>query len=205
MIMATDRDDNAIRIFSVESTPFGSAFSEWCVRWLKWCLEQPIEHNPAKDMTGKKCCQNQSGPVWFLAGTFGGQATRKCTIPMKKAIMFPIIEKECSFAEDRDITTESDLISRTIDQTSRISHLEASIDGLAVQHLSRYRVQTRVFDLVFPKNNVYSVQEGSTRATSNGFWILLEPLSAGEHKIYFKGVHRQPDFRTEVTYELFVK
>jgi hypothetical protein len=203
--MATDRDNNGIRVFSVESAPFGLPFSEWCVRWVKWCLEQPTESNSAKDMTGKNCCQNQSGPVWFLAGTFGGPATRRCTIPMEKAIMFPILEKECSFEEDKDIATETDLTSRTADQTSRISHLEASVDGVPLQNLSRYRVQTRVFDLVFPKNNVYSVHEGPTRATSNGFWILLEPLSAGEHKIYFKGVHRQPDFHTQVTYELFIK
>jgi hypothetical protein len=205
MIMPTDRDNNAIRIFSVESAPFGLQFSEWCVRWVKWCLEQSIETNPAKDMTGKNCCQNQSGPVWFLAGTFGGSATRNCTIPMEKAIMFPILEKECSFAEDKDITTEADLISRTTDQTSHISHMEASIDGVTLQNLGRYRVQTRVFDIVFPKNNVYYVQEGPTRATSNGFWVFLEPLSAGEHKIYFKGVHGQPDFQTEVIYHLFIK
>jgi hypothetical protein len=204
--MVTDGDDNnTIRMFSVESVPFGLPFAEWCVRWVKWCLERPIETNPAKDITGKNCRQNQSGPVWFLAGTFGGPATRKCTIPMEKAVMFPIIEKECSFAEDKDITTEEDLISRTIDQTSRLSHLEASVDGVTLQNLRKYRVQTRVFDLVFPKSNVYSVQEGPTRATSNGFWVFLEPLSAGEHKIYFKGVHTQPDFHTEVTYYLFIR
>ena len=201
-----DRDNNnAIRIFSVESAPFGLQFSEWCVRWVKWCLEQPIETNPAMDATGRNCCQNQSGPVWFLAGTFGGPATRKCTLPMEKAIMFPVIEKECSFAEDKDISTEADLISRTTDQTSNISHLEASVDGVTLQDLRRYRVQTHVFDLVFPKNNVYSVQEGPTRATSNGFWVFLEPLCVGEHKIYFKGVHRHPDFHTEVTYHLHIK
>ncbi|HKI08036.1 MAG TPA: hypothetical protein VKA09_06545 [Nitrososphaeraceae archaeon] len=203
--MSSVRDNRSIRVFSVESAPFGLAFSEWCVRWLKWCLEQPIEDNPAKDMTGKNCCQNQSGPVWFLAGTFGGPVMRRCTIPTEKAIMFPILEKECSFAEDKDITTEADLISRTKDLTSRISHLEASVDGVTLQNLSGYRVQTPVFDLVFPKNNIYSVHEGPTQATSNGFWILLEPLSAGEHMIYFKGVHRQPDFHTQVTYELFIK
>jgi hypothetical protein len=203
--VATDRNDKDIHMFSIESAPFGLQFSEWCVRWVKWCLEQPIEINPAKDITGKNSCQNQSGPVWFLAGTFGGSVTRRCTIPMEKAIMFPIIEKECSFAEDKHIKTEADLISRTSDETSRISHLEASVDGVTLQDLSKYRVQTPVFDLIFPKNNVYSVHEGPTRATSNGFWVFLEPLSAGEHKIYFKGVHRQPDFHTEVTYHLFIK
>ena len=203
--MSTDRDDKDIRMFPVESAPFGLPFSEWCIRWVKWCLEQPIENNPAKDMTGKNCCQNQSGSVWFLAGTFGGSVTRRCTIPPEKAIMFPILEKECSFAEDIDIKTEADLISRTLDETSRISHVEASVDGVTLRNLNKYRVQTPVFDLVFPKNNVYSVPEGRTRAASNGFWVFLEPLSAGEHEIYFKGVHRQPDFNIEVTYHLFIK
>jgi len=180
-------------------------FSEWCIRWVKWCLEQPIDSNPAKDMTGKNCCQNQSGPVWFLAGTFGGSATRKCTIPNGKAIMFPILEKETSFVEDKDITSETDLVSRTTDQTSRISHMEASIDGVPLQNLDRCRVQTPVFEIVFPKANVYQVQEGPTQGTSNGIWVFLEPLSVGQHKIYFKGVHTQPDFETEVTYDLLIK
>ncbi|HJU35459.1 MAG TPA: hypothetical protein VJ695_10085 [Nitrososphaera sp.] len=203
--MTAENEGNTFRVFSTNSAPFGLQFSDWCVRWVKWCLEQPIETNPAKDMTGKHCCQNQSGPIWFLAGTFGGSATRKCTVPSGKAIMFPILEKECSFVEDTDIRTETDLISRATDETSRISHIETSIDGIALQNLNRYRVQTPVFEIVFPKNNVYGVKEGPTRATSNGFWILLEPLSPGEHTIYFKAAHRKPDFQTEVTYQLLFK
>jgi hypothetical protein len=203
--MAPNGNRAMVRLFSTDSAPFGTKFSEWCVRWVKWCLEEPIETNPAKDMTGEKCGQNQSGPVWFLAGTFGGSVTRKCTIPMGKAILFPILEKETSFVEDNDITTEADLVSRTIDQTSRISHVEASVDGVTLQNLSRYRVHTPVFDLIYPKHNVYHVQEGPTRAVSSGIWVFLEPLSAGEHTIYFKGMHRQPDFQTESTYEIFIR
>ncbi|MFL6486983.1 MAG: hypothetical protein ACJ71D_09785 [Nitrososphaera sp.] len=203
--MAHDSNPESIRLFSVDSAPFGLKFPEWCVRWVKWCLEQPVETNPAKDTTGKNCSQNQSGPVWFLAGTFGGSIARKCTLPVGKAILLPILEKETSFAEENDLTTESDLIARTLEQTSRVSQLEASIDGVTLQNLRKYQVLTPVFDLIYPRNNVYQVQEGRTRAVSNGFWVFLEPLSAGEHRIYFKGAHSQPDFHSEATYEILIK
>ena len=57
--------------------------------------------NPITDLTGRYCCEGQKSPVWFLAGTFGNSVRRKCSIPHHSAIFFPIIEKECSFAEER--------------------------------------------------------------------------------------------------------
>ncbi|MBV9176460.1 MAG: hypothetical protein JO297_05430 [Nitrososphaeraceae archaeon] len=198
--MIANNDDP--HIFSINSKPYGSSYSDWCIRWIKWLLEQPRESNPAIDTSGENCAQNQHGPVWFLAGTFGGSATRKCNIPLGKAILFPIIEKECSFAEDNDLKIETDLISRTTKFMNSVTHLELSIDGITLQNLNKYRVQTPVFDLMFPRNNVYGVKEGKTRSTCNGFWIFLGPPTVGDHKIYFRGADR--DFNTEVTYYLVV-
>jgi hypothetical protein len=189
-------------ISPVDSKPYGLPYSDWCIRWIKWLLEQPKKSNPAIDTTGKNCAHNQDGPVWFLAGTFGGSATRKCNIPLGKAILFPIIEKECSFAEDKDLKIETELMSRTTKFINSVTHLELSIDGIILQNLNKYQMQTPVFDLVFPRNNVYGVDEGKTRSTCNGFWIFLEPLTAGYHKIYFRGA--DPNFNTEVTYDLIV-
>ncbi|MGB8034973.1 MAG: hypothetical protein WCF03_14255 [Nitrososphaeraceae archaeon] len=189
-------------VFSVDSKPYGLLYSDWCVRWVKWLLEQPMESNPAIDTTGKNCAQNQNGSVWFLAGTFGGSATRKCNIPPGKAILFPVIEKECSFVEDKDLKFEMELIARTTKFMNSVTHLELFIDGIIVRNLNKYHVQTPVFDLIFPRNNVYEVEEGITRSTCGGFWIFLEPLPTGDHKIYFRGT--DPDFNTEVTYYLIV-
>ena len=52
--------------------------------------------------------------VWFLAGTFGNVnlIRRKCIVPLGKAIFFPILEKEDSFAEDVDLRSELELASR---------------------------------------------------------------------------------------------
>jgi len=58
----------------------------------------PIDHHPLYDTAD--CSAGQSGPVWFLGGTFTtieqspgvvvGIANRTCTVPADKALFFPI-------------------------------------------------------------------------------------------------------------------
>jgi len=44
-------------------------------------LSIPAAHSPIADTTGKDCTQQQSGPIFYLAGTSGGGAvTRKCAV-----------------------------------------------------------------------------------------------------------------------------
>jgi hypothetical protein len=59
-------------------------------RW-NWALQFPAATNPVEDPTGESCHLGQQGPVWFLAGTFGGTVTRTCTIPEGKFLFFPIV------------------------------------------------------------------------------------------------------------------
>lgn len=35
--------------------------------------------------------------MWFLAGTFGGPATRECSIPAGKQLFFPLVNRWCVF------------------------------------------------------------------------------------------------------------
>lgn len=63
------------------SKPYGLTYGEWTAKWWQWTLSTPKDVNPGGDTTGKNCALKQSGPVWFLSGTFGGSATRVCTIP----------------------------------------------------------------------------------------------------------------------------
>jgi hypothetical protein len=159
-------------------------------------LSIPRKENPCLDETGKYCSINQNNKnVWFLAGTFGNIITvkRKCIIPVGKAIFFPLLVKEDSFAEDSDLKTETELIKRSRDATDKVLHMEATIDRNKViderraDQLEKYRVQSEVFDLVFPEGNIYDVRPGLTRSVCDGFWLFIKPLSLGKHKIRFKG------------------
>jgi hypothetical protein len=124
-----------------------------------------------------------------LTGTFGniGPIKRKCIIPARKAIFFPVLVKEDSFAEDSDLKMEADLIRRCEQAMNRLINIEAFIDEQKMENLENYRVQSKVFDLIFPEENVYSVRPGSTRSVCDGYWLFVKPLEAGTHSIFFKG------------------
>src|SRR5215212_2809754 len=132
-------------------------------------LSIPKKKNLSLDETGKCCSMNQNDKnVWFLTGTFGNivPVKRKCTIPAGKAIFFPILEKE-----DSDLKTELELIKRSGDATNRVVHMEATIDGEKVDQLGSYRVQSEVFNLTFPEDNVYDVRPRLTRSVCDGYWF----------------------------------
>ncbi|HEY7079650.1 MAG TPA: hypothetical protein VH500_08115 [Nitrososphaeraceae archaeon] len=177
-------------LFQRDEEPFGKSWEEWAVSWCRWIFSFSKEQNPAIDKTGKYCGDEQHNrEVWFLAGTFGNLVTikRKCIIPKKRAIFFPVLEKEDSFAEDTDLHAESDLIDRCKAAIDNVIHMEATIDGKKIEHLENYRVRSPVFDLIFPDQNVYYVKPGLTRSVCDGYWLFIKPLKTGTHYIHFKG------------------
>ena len=66
--------------FPPGTDPYDLSYGEWSAEWWKWLHSSPEDRNPATDTTGAFCAENQnaSGPVWFLAGTFGSKEVRSC-------------------------------------------------------------------------------------------------------------------------------
>jgi hypothetical protein len=82
--------------------------------------------------------------------------------------------------------------------------LEASVDGIPLQDLSAYRVQSPIFSITLPEDAIFGLPSGTFEPNvSDGYWLMLVPLSAGEHTIYFKAVSAG-GFTTEVTYNLTI-
>jgi hypothetical protein len=102
--------------------------------------------------------------------------------------MFPVYKAECSYAEYSQYKTESELCNCAKDQTDNVISLDASIDGIKIDNLKqKYRVQSQLFDVMFPNNNVFGVSAGPSKAVSDGYWVILQPLSPGRHEIHFSG------------------
>jgi hypothetical protein len=168
--------------------PFGKSWEKWAAIWCNWLLSIPRDRNPAVDETGKNSSQNQRDEnVWFLAGTFGNNipVRRKCTVPESRAILFPIADKEDSFAEDLDLINEVQLSTRARTSMDRLIYLQLIVDGKKLLNIKEYRVHSEFFDLTFPENNVYDAEPGLTRSICDGYWAFLRPLPIGAHKIYF--------------------
>lgn len=177
-------------LFDRNDHPFGISWESWVETWYKWIISIPKKENPCLDVTGKYCSVYQNDRnVWFLAGTFGNTTPikRVCTIPLGRAILLPLLVKEDSFAEDSDLSSESQLVKRANDATDKLLYVRATIDSKDVEYPEKYRVRSKVFDLMFPDDNIYDVEPGMTRSVCDGFWLFIKPLQLGKHVIYFSG------------------
>ena len=85
--------------------------------------------------------------------------------------------------------------------------LEASIDGTSLRELASYRVRSPVFSYTVTSDNLTGALAGvHSPAVSDGYWLMLRPLSPGPHTIHVKGVSSPSagSFEAEVTYLLTV-
>ena len=193
------------------SQPYGLTYGEWSAKWWQWAVKIPASNSPISDTTGAHCAVNQSGNVWFLAGTAtstagGPGVTRTCTVPSGKAILFPIINGECSQAEGNG-TTQAQLSACAKSLIDAVTVVTATVDGVDLQNLtppnSPYRVQSPLYTFNAVQDNPFSIPPGPSPSVADGYWILLAPLSTGQHTIHFLG-SIPTVFTTEVTYNLTV-
>jgi hypothetical protein len=101
--------------------------------------------------------------------------------------------------DDPDITLEEMLALFSFNDPDAIE-MYAEIDGVPLQELETYRVfSEEAFDVWLPEDNVWDlvtehfglgriIGEGthSPNAT-DGFWLMVNPLSKGAHVISFNG------------------
>lgn len=207
-------DTTIPRVLSANSTLDGVTYSEWTARWWQWLVSVPLERNPAADTTGEFCAENQNGPVWFLPGTFAGPVDRTCNIPAGKAILIALVNSECNPAEYPDLQTESELRSCAKAGQDSVSELFTRIDGVQLKDtdLESYRVDSPLFNLTLPENNIFGLPPQTTPTVSDGYWVFLEPLSEGSHTIHFRAAIVDPtdptgagNFLTEARYQITVR
>jgi hypothetical protein len=174
-----------------QSHAHGKSYGEWSAAWWQAILGLPLASNP---VLGANCGILQySRQVWFLTGPPSPDATtRTCTIPTGTALFLPIITGECSTVESAPFfgRNEPELraCARALIDGVGVSTLRATIDGVAVQDLVRYRVQSPLFPFAnLPADNFLGVPAGlSGSAVSDGYWLLLHPLSPGQHTIHWE-------------------
>jgi hypothetical protein len=227
-VMANDRDGP--KVIDRDSVAYGRTYSELSAEWLQWAISIPVAHNPNFD--NGDCSIGQSGPVWFLgtrmcqAGAPGCNmtATRSCSVPARKALLFPIMWVEDSAPEEPAFGCGSSfppLISGTTSEMRQCvqsilnyiltgATLEADVDGKTIGKLWSFRVQSPAFEFTMPADNVLNaIGEGPFPAgtyspvVSDGMYLLLPPLSAGSHTVHFGGTF--PNAVNEsITYNLTV-
>ena len=197
------------------SLPGGLSYEQWSAKWGQWALLAPANMSPILDKTGVDCAINQSGQVWFLAGTSGFNATRSCVIPAGRMIFFPVLNQlnDCPCPADPKLPPFAPGPGQSLEQFLTVGYrpypgarqfldhttqLDAKLDGVAVQGLvlpplnSTYRATSPMFSFTADSSWVGQgfdacITGSAQPAVSDGYWIMLAPLSPGNHTLRFRG------------------
>jgi len=166
---------------------------EYANMWWQWAVSMSDKESPVRDRTGEKCSVNQIGPVWFLAGGYGSsKISRKCSIPADKYIFFPIINMIYYPSRLKSKTTCASVKEGTSLNNRYLSAFRLTIDQQQFLNPVHYRQSSKkCFDLIARKENNTQQAEVYPTAT-DGYWVMLKPLSIGTHVISFRAEYNRP-------------
>jgi hypothetical protein len=208
-----------------QATLGDKSYGEWAGQWWQWGWAIPAAVNPMNDPTGQYAATGQSGSVWFLAGTQNGDAERTVSVPVGKALFFPIVNTvwvNLPDLGDNPWSPEQEVFAREyigaiIDTAYDLS---CEIDGQAVKNLKAYRCQTppgEAYMVQIPAGDIWGLvglttvgggafQPGTYGPTvDDGIYLMLPPLPVGKHTIHFTGgLEAFGGFHLDVTYHLTV-
>ena len=93
--------------------------------------------------------------------------------------------------------------------------MSLEVDGkkYSYQDLLKYRVHTDDFDVHFADNGIFGVVEGGpSKVVADGFYILTEPLTEGNHTVHFSSSLicndpgcGEPNFAQDIKYNIIAK
>ena len=206
-----------MEIFGPSDNPYGLTYAKYAENYWKWLLPIPAINNPVNDPTGEICRdgqENTNSSVFFLSGNGGGSSERVCNVPAGKGLLIPVMQVEISEKESPGSTIQEMSDAPKKDQDS-VNSLYLQIDGKVYNYedLLKFRTHTDAFDVVFANDGLFGVVEGGpTKAVADGFYIVTQPVSKGNHTIHFKSslICSEPDcadpnFVQDVKYRIFTE
>ncbi len=173
-------------VVAPHSTVAGKTIGEWTAEWWNWAGR--ATPSVTADTTGAAATSGQSGPVFFIAGTAGGSATRTFNVPSDKYLLFPLINWIVANGADPGYASTAEEATALVEGTVDPSKLFATIDGVAVPDLASHREAAPLNFTLVVKPDSFGFPPGTyTDANADGYFVMLQPLGAGQHTLHFGG------------------
>jgi hypothetical protein len=212
VVRAGGGDDGNPTVLPPNSHPYGQTYGQWSADWWKWGIAlapepgHPFIDDPAFDVT-----LGQQGKVWFLAAPFG-TVQRTCTIPKGKALFLGLLNNEVSDLEGLGATAAERRATAKF-YADHIVNVSCAIDGVQVRNIAKYRVVPPQFTFTAPTPWLFGATGGQGTAVSDGYFVMVAPLSPGQHTIHYSGAFHftlaqdgfDADFTLDMTYHLTVQ
>ena len=207
---------SSLSIFPPDSEPYGLSYDEHAQNSWKWLLSIPASESPM-DMKGDKCSvgQTNTNSSVFYLGPGEGKIERTCTVPAGKGLLIPVMEVEQSDKEIPGASVEVLTNAAKKDQDGVNSlYLKVDNEEYTYNDLLKYRIQpTEPFQVIFPDNGIFGVVDGGpSQVVADGWYIISEPLTPGNHTVHFRSSLSCPDvgciepaFAMDVKYNIIAK
>jgi hypothetical protein len=185
-----------IAYYEPKTSISGLSYGRWTVLWWRWALSIPRIKNPLLDDTGRNANPSQTNSVSFLAGIYADEfrnedfPTRQCALSKDTSILIPVLNCEADSIEYPEIRTDQDILEHVASQVDNVVIRKCSVDGVAVPPV-RVPSDPVIFDLYVHPDFDRRQIGGHTRASSDGYWVFLQPLENGRHVISFEGSYKR--------------
>jgi hypothetical protein len=199
------------------TTALADELPDLTAQWWQLMFSIPgadVNVNPINDASGKNCMVGQRGSTWFLGGSItASPITRSCSVPSGEALFFPVLNianiNTPGRCQQTNSATAKQLRAQIAPLIDGATDVSATVDGKAVANI--VRVQSTVFAIALPKDNIFSIQcnemipEGVYfPGVDDGFYVRLPALGVGNHTIHLQGKIPALKFVQDITYNLTV-
>ena len=210
----------------------GQSMQQWAADWWTLVFETQVHTgseitHPNLDETGANAAQGDVGDVFFLFQSFSpGQITRtNVTIPAGKPILVPILPMEFSnydtpdpnfnFPGNYSAAELAGFADASAESVRTGGEAFLSVDGVAIQGVVAHKESSPVTYTLPATDNLLQFfglpfSGPVAPAAVDGYFVMLQPLSPGQHTIVFGGtIPENPfpllsNFTIEITYEITV-
>jgi hypothetical protein len=206
VLVAYARGNANPRVLPPTSRVQGLTYGDWQAEWWKYVLSVPADQNPLAGAPDA-CIFRLVGNVGLVVGnsTLAPGTPIPCTVPVGTMLFVEVLGAECSTLEPDPFHggNAEELLSCANGFVPE--RLQASIDGVEVQDLTRYIVASPVYDFTVPEENILGVPGGSNgQSIASGAYLMLSPLRPGIHTIRLHGEYPGFPYTADKTFTLTV-
>lgn len=195
-------------LFYRDSNPYNVSYRDWISKWWQWNIAIPKDQHPIINTSLTQCASGKSGPVTFLSHSIDGNSKYICTIGVNQAILVPIGYGECT-EKEANSNQHQDMYN-CFAEGDKFLTFTASLDGEILNGLEQNYAVTKIFNIAIPYNNFLNHTAGQYKDVAGGYFIFLQPLLSGDHKIDISAtvlnpIHPKYNFHYDTEYLIHVQ